>query len=176
MIIYKILLYILDHSYYNKYETNLMNITGTMTQKPKTNLHNMNINLMFNLESDTKITSESSCVISKINSNTYILNCELNENIEGDLQSSISFINDQEILLVNFDGGKNTMIKVNNANKLYISKSSSTDLEAGAIIAIILTCAVVLAAIIGIIIYLKHKKNNIKKAKEANDSIVSMVK
>ena len=54
---------------------------------------------MINLYSQSKITIESNCIIIKINQSSYTLNCELKDNINGDLQSAISFINDKEILL-----------------------------------------------------------------------------
>ena len=147
--------YILDHSLYNKYSAHKYNINGIIDQEPKSKLENKNINLMINLESESKITTESNCIIIKINENPYTLNCELKDNIKGDLQSAISFINDDEILLVNFDIGNST-ITTNNPDKEYFSKSSS--LKSNVIIAIILPIVVVLAAIIGIIIYSKNKK------------------
>ena len=114
---------------------------------------------MINLESESEITTDSNCIIIKINENSYTLNCELKDNMNGDLQSAISFINDEEILLVNFDSGNSTITK-NNPYKKYFSKTSS--LKSGEIVAIILTIVFVLAAIIGIIIYLKNRKNHDK--------------
>ena len=49
--------YILDHSLYNKYSTYKYNITGIIDQEPKSKLENKNINLMINLESESKITT-----------------------------------------------------------------------------------------------------------------------
>ena len=117
---------------------------------------------MINLELESKITTESDCIIDKINESSYSLNCELKDNINGDLQSAISFINDEEILLVNFDSGY-SIITTNNPYENYFSKkTSSNDLNSGKIVAIILPIVFVLIAIIGIIIYLKNKKNNDK--------------
>ena len=68
---------------------------------------------MINLDSESKMTAESNCIIIKINQSSYTLNCELKDNIIVDLQSAISFINDEEILLVNFDNG-NSNLTINN--------------------------------------------------------------
>jgi hypothetical protein len=97
--------YILDHSLFNKYSTSKYNITGIIEQEPKSKLENKNINLMINLYSESEIKTESDCTIIKINQSSYTLNCELKEDINGDLQSAISFINDKEILFVYFNIG-----------------------------------------------------------------------
>ena len=110
---------------------------------------------MINLESESKITIESNCIIIKIKESSYTLNCELKEDINGDLQSAISFINDEEILLVNSNSG-NSIITKNNAYKKYFSKTSS--LKSFEIVSIVLSIVFILAAIIGIVIYFKNKK------------------
>ena len=122
---------------------------------------------MINLESESVITTESNCIIIKINESSYALNCELRDNINGDLQSGISFINDGEILVVNVDSGNST-ITINNPYKKYFSKTTS--LKSGEIVAIILSIVFVLASIIGIIIYLKNKKNHDKNESSSTES------
>ena len=112
---------------------------------------------MINLYSESEIKTESDCTIIKINQSSYTLYCELKDNINGDLQSAISFINDTDILLVNFDNGNSTITN-NNHHKKYFLKTSS--LKSGEIVAIILPIAFVLAAIIGTIVYLKNIKNH----------------
>ena len=154
--------YILDHSSYNKYSSYKYNITGIIDQEPKSNLGDKSINLMINLESESEIATESNCTIIKIKESSYSLIYELKDNINSNLQSAISFINNEEILIVNFDSGNSTISK-NNPYKKFFSKTSS--LKSGEIVAIILTIVFVLAAIIGIIIYLKNKKNH-----DENDS------
>ena len=148
--------YILDHSLYNKYSQYIYNITGIIDQEPKSKLENKNINLKINIESENKISTESNCSIIKINESSYTLNCELKDDIKGDLQSAISFINDEEILLIYFDSGNSTITK-NNPYKRYFSKTSST--KSGEIVAITLPIVFVLGVTIGIINYLKNKKN-----------------
>ena len=92
-----------------------------MIQKPKPNLESKKINLMFNLYSENKIETKSFYTIIKINQNNYTLNRELNGYINSDLQSAISFINNEKILLANFDNGYNNII-TNNPSRRYISK------------------------------------------------------
>ena len=153
------IVYILDHSIYNKYSTYIYNITGIINQEPKSKLEGKNINLMINLESEDEISTESSCTIIKNNENSYTLNCESRKNIDGDLQAAISFINDEEILLINFDGGNNSIITINTPYKKYFLRKSSKGLKSGEIVAIILPIVFVLAAVIGLIMYFKNKKN-----------------
>ena len=153
------IVYILDHSIYNKYSTYIYNITGIMNQEPKSKLEGKNINLMINLESEDEISTESSCTIIKINENSYTLNCESRKNIDGDIQTAISFINEEEILLINFEGGNNSTITINTPYKKYFLRKSSKGLKSGEIVAIILPIVFVLAAVIGLIMYFKNKKN-----------------
>ena len=117
---------------------------------------------MINLDSESEITTKSNCTIVKINESSYSLICELKDNIKVDLQSAVSFINDEEILLVNFDSGNSTITTNNPLEEYFSKKSSSNGLKSGEIIAIILSIVFVLAAIISIIIYLKHKNNHDK--------------
>ena len=88
-----------------------------MNQEPKSKLESKNINLMINVESEDEISTESSCTIIKNNENSYTLNCELRQNIDDDLQVAISFINEEEILLINFEGGNNSTIRINTPYK-----------------------------------------------------------
>ena len=170
-------IYILNNSFYNKYSTNLYNITGIMNPKPISNLENKNIDLMINLESESKIKTESRCTIIKINESNYTLNCKYNENIKGDLQGAISFIDEDEILLVNFDGGNNnTIITKNPTTRKYISKKSN-GLKPGAIVAIVLALAFALAAVIGVAICMKNKNiSNVNKTEKGSESIIQILK
>ena len=114
---------------------------------------------MINLKSEDEISTESSCTIIKNNENSYTLNCQLRQNIDTDLQTAISFINEEEILLINFEGGNNNTITINTPYKKYFLGKSSKGLKSGEIVAIILSIVFVLAAVIGLIIYFKNKKN-----------------
>ena len=54
---------------------------------------------MINLESDEKSIMEFQCIISNNTRINYILHCKINETFESDIQNSISFIDDVDILL-----------------------------------------------------------------------------
>ena len=149
---------------------------------------------MLNLDSENEITIESNCTIAKINESFYSLICEIKDNINVDLKSGFSSINDEEILLVNFDR-RNSTITTNNTYEeheenedneepekheehevYYSKKKSSNSLNAGKIVAIILPIVLVLGAIIGIIIYLKNKKNHDKnESSSRNESTINKI-
>ena len=130
---------------------------------------------MINHYSDNKIETESICTVIKNDENNYTLNCKSNRNINGDLQSSISFINDEEILLVNFDNGYNNII-INNPSRRYISKNSN-GLKPGAIIAIILPLVFALITAIGVAIYMKKENiTNENKTEIGTETIIKILK
>ena len=130
---------------------------------------------MINLDSESEISTKSNCNIVKINESYYSLICELKDNIKADLQSAISFINDEEILLVNFRNGNSTLT-TNNPYRKYFSENSS--LKPGIIVAIVLPIVFVLVVIICcIFICLKNKKNKDKnEASSKNESTNTIVK
>ena len=184
-------IYILDHSLYYKYSKYKYNITGIIDQEPISKLENKNINLMINLDSETEITIESNCTTIKINESFYSLICEIKDDINLDLKSGFSSINDEEILIVNFDR-RNSSITTNNTyeeheeneepeepekheehQQYFPKKKSSNGLNAGKIVAIILPIVLVLGAIIGIIIYLKNKKNHDKNESSSKTETTS---
>ena len=145
-----------------------------MNQKQKSKLEGKNINLTINLESESKITNESSCTNIKINKSTYSFKFELKENINGDLQLAISIINDEEILIINFDS-ENSTILTNTPYKKDFSETNSNSLKSDAIIALILPIVFVLADIIGIIIYLKNKKNPDKNESSSRTESITKI-
>ncbi len=172
---------ILEHSIYKDGSANSFNITGTMVEKPKSELDKKNITLIINTDSEGETTTNSSCTVYKITDNNYTLNCESSEKSEIDLQSAISFINNEEILLVNFDNGNNTnanteSTKSNPTNRRYVSKSSG-GLNAGGIVAIILAHALVVAAVVGMIFYMKNANvPNEIRAESVKESVIEKIK
>jgi len=170
--------YILDNSTYFKYDELLFNISGSIDgQKPK--LSNKSLTLHVNLESETKLEEDIDCIVTNILGDNYSLYCKANETILGDLQSAVSFVDDSDILLVNFDKKAQSIIdieKENEANKttqrfytrFYYSKKTGA-LKSGVIIAIVIIFIVIIAIIIAIIYYIK------KKPKIPNNSIESTI-
>ena len=70
---------------------------------------------MINPHSDDKPEIEVQCFFRKVSGNNYSLHCEADESLDGYLQSAISFVDNGDILLVNFDDS--TESDINNKNK-----------------------------------------------------------
>ena len=69
---------------------------------------------MINLENeiDEKTEVEVQCNISNITRNNYILNCKANETFQGEIQSAVSFIDNDDILLLNFANINDSIINI----------------------------------------------------------------
>ena len=97
--------------------------------------------------------------------NNYTLNCKSNEKIEGDLQSAISFIDD-DILLVNFDEGDNSELILETNSTSYSKKGhyyrykKNKGINAGGIVAIILACLVAIISVIAVMAFCKKTNTN----------------
>ena len=157
-------IYILDHSTYKLYEEKLINITGIIQEsKPNFKSYN-NFELIINLNSLEKKVAKLNCSIIEIIGNNYTLNCKINENIDGDLQASVSYI-DKDLLIINFETGFNSKInykeKYTKFNRIYY-QTKSEKIKSAAIIAISLVIIIiVISMIIFIIFILKRKRKNI---------------
>jgi len=159
--------YILDNSNFYKYDKCLFNITGEIND-PQPKLDNKNLLLMINLENNDTIDIQ--CNISNITRNNYILHCKSNESFKGEIQSAVSFIDNNDILLLNFADIKESNIDIEatqNNRKFFIKKENK--LGAGAIVGIIISILVVIALIAFIIFHLRKK--NEKDVNDTNSSI-----
>ena len=157
-------IYILDHSTYKLYDDEkLINITGIIQDSKPNFKKYTNFELIINLNSAEKKDANLNCSIIVIKGNNYTLNCKINENIDGDLQASVSYIG-KDLLIINFETGFDSKIifkeKYTKFNKIYYSKKSK-QIKVGAIIAISLIIIIVVVSMI-IIIILKKKRKNIK--------------
>ena len=134
------------------------------------------LTLMANIESNNnEITDEIKYLITSIKSNNYIFNCEIIDQDIYNFQSAVSIITDG-ILLVNI---ANVIYKDENARVnyqksqdgfQYISKKSkSGGISSGVLVGIILASVVVLASVIGAIIYSKKRRKK-KLNKEPSSS------
>ena len=165
-------IYVLEHSVYKKYGNLLFNITG-MINDPQPNITDDNFALIMNSASNDKTQIEANCNIADIIGNNYTLNCKSNENIEGDLQSAISFIDD-DILIINFNEITDSEIELEtNSTSLSgsgrFSRKKSGGLNAGAIVGIILALVIAIISIIAVMIYCKKENHN---KHEANESTI----
>ena len=152
-------IYLLDNSTYDKYDEPLFNISGVINDtQPK--LENKNLSVMINLHSEQKVVNEIDCIINNITLENYILNCKMNETTESDLQSAISFIDDGDILLINFAEGANSIINVEIENKIsnrIFYRKQKGALKPGIIAALIIILIVALASIL-FITFISEKK------------------
>jgi surface protein len=159
-------IYIMDNSNFYKYDKFLFNITGEIND-PQPKLDNKNLLLMINLENNDTTDIQIQCNISKITGNNYILHCKSNESFKGEMQSAVSFIDNDDILLLNFVDIKESNINIEatrNNRKFFIKKASK--LGAGAIVGIIIPIIVVIAFVI-----FHFKKKNKKDVNDSNSSI-----
>ena len=161
------LVYILDNSNFYKYDQLLFNITGEIND-PQPKIDNKNLLLMINLENNDTI--QIPCIISNITINKYILNCKSNESFKGEIQSAVSFIDNNNILLLNFADIKESNIDIETTpnNRKFFTKKENK-LGAGAIVGIVISIIVVIALIAFIIFHLR--KNNKKDVNDTNSSI-----
>ena len=165
-------IYILEHSVYKKYGNLLFNITGTING-PQANITDDNLVLIMNRASNDKTPIEVNCNIADIIGNNYTLNCKSNANIKGDLQSAISFIDD-DILIINFNEKIDSEIELETNSKSLsgsgrFSRKKNGGLNAGAIVAIILAFAAAIISVIAIMVYCKKENHN---KNETNESTI----
>ena len=119
---------------------------------------------MINLQSEEKIKTNVDCNVNDINGLNYTLKCTSREYFYGNLQSSISFIDDGDILLINF-------VKINESEYYnLIFKKSSRGLSAGAIVAIICVPIAVIALIMYIVAHFHFKNKRISKIEFDNST------
>ena len=151
----------MDNSLYHKYNKKLFNITGKIDD-PQPKVENKSLVLMLNLLSDEKIITDADCDLNNNTENNYYnLNCTGREEFDGYLQSSVSFIDDNNILLINFQDSTKSNINVNDAKPLYRKFFRNSDgINRGFIAAIVIVSVVVLAAVIAIIYFRKKKLKN----------------
>ena len=152
-------IYMLLHSQKNVKNQKVLNISGVI-EGPKPNFQkNMDLSLIITQETNR---TELDCTIADITGNNYTLNCKTDKNLEGTiLQNSISFFEEESILLVNFDSLQDSTIEATNstyiARKFYFKNNSG--ISAGAIVAIVLAFVAALSAIIIATYFLRNKKS-----------------
>ena len=171
-------IYIMDHSTYKQYDEKLINITGII-QEPKPNFKNYtNFELMINLNSAEEKEAKLDCNIIEIIGNNYTLHCKINKNIDGDLQASVSYI-DNDLLVINFETGFDSKInfkeKYTKFNKMYYSRKSD-QIKSTAIIVISLVIIIIVASLIVIIfiIFKRKKKNNKRHIQDSSRETINI--
>ena len=164
------LVYIMDDSTFYRNHQFLFNILGEI-KDPQPKLEKKYITLMINLENeiDDRIEIEVQCNISNITRNNYILYCESNEAFIGELQNAISFIDDNDLLLLNFANINDSIIDIEantNNNRFFIKTGNK--IGTGLIIGITIPIIAVIALIIFLIFYLRNKNKRVAYDSESS--------
>ena len=99
-------IYILNNAINNIYDINLFNISGII-ENEKPNFGFIDLVLIMNSRRENETEAEANCKITEISGINYTLSCETEENVDCDLQSAVSYINNNDMLLINFDNYTN---------------------------------------------------------------------
>ena len=161
-------IYILDNSTFYNNDPLEFNISGIINGvQPK--LENNNITIISNLK-ENKSEREIDCIINNINFNGYLLNCKTNESFHLDLQSAISFIDDDEILLFNFYNTSDFIIKNKDNKKIYSKrffKNQTGGLSPGIIVALVIISIVAILSTIFVAYYFRRKNEKIENVENS---------
>ena len=158
-------IFVLVHSQICKSENQFFNISGIIDEDKK-KLGKRDLVLMVNINSEQgEEKGEFNCSLIDIGGNNYTLKCFGNTDINYDLQSAVSFIED-DILIVNFDENVDSHLILNSTdknkyNKVILSKNKG-NISAGVIVAIIVGSLVILGVVFTFFICSRKKrtKNN----------------
>ena len=100
----------------------------------------------------------------------YELNCKSAQALDMDLQSALSFMDSNNILLINFGDVSESIINTEVENKRLFFRKQSGGLKPGVIAAIVISLIVVLVAIISLVLYIR--KQNLKSKNNSEDSTI----
>ena len=164
-------IYILDHCIMNRYQKKLMNISGEI-QDPQPTLKTKDLVLMINLDSENDSQNEINCTFTDIKAKNYSLNCKITQNMKGDFQNAISFIDDN-ILILNFDSLNESKIDNigNQRGVRYNFNKKNKGISGGAIVAIVLASIVCIGSLIAALMIFGKKQNSLE-----DSTIVSLNK
>ena len=153
-------IYVLDYSIVNtNNKSKTFNISGIINE-PKPSFDKINLTLKINVENNkNKIQVESNCTIIGINGSNYTLSCRGERNILYNLQNAVSFINN-DLLVINFEQNATSEI-IFTSNPIRYRRKDSKSLSAGAIVAMVLVPIIVLASLIGFILFTKRNKTQL---------------
>ena len=163
-------IYILDNSTFYNNDPLEFNISGIINGvQPK--LENKNITIISGLkEKKSEREIEIDCIINNLTFNGYLLNCKTNESFHLDLQSAISFIDDDEILLFNFYNTSDFIIKNKDNKKIYSKrffKNQTRGLSPGIIVALVIISIVAILSTIFVVYYFRRKNEKIENVENS---------
>jgi hypothetical protein len=155
-------LYILEYPEISQGENQIFNISGIINDpKPKFGKGDLNLSVPVKYENKTE-EKVLQCNIIDIIGNNYTLNCIGIKNTNISLQNAMSVV-EKETLIIRFGENENSEIlyytnETKNRYSIRFFNNKGGSLGAGAIVAIILSCLVAVAAVI--ISYYFIKKGN----------------
>ena len=100
----------------------------------------------------------------------YELNCKSAQALDMDLQSALSFMDSNNVLLINFGDVSESIINTEVENKRLFFRKQSGGLKPGVIAAIVISLIIVLVAIISLVLYIR--KQNLKSKNNSEDSTI----
>ena len=103
----------------------------------------------------------------------YELNCKSAQALDMDLQSALSFMDSNNVLLINFGDVSESIINTEVENKRLFFRKQSGGLKPGVIAAIVISLIVVLVAIISLVLYIR--KQNLKSKNNSEDSTIKNI-
>ena len=173
--------YIMDNSTYNIYDKVLINITGII-DGPQPRFGNKSIVVMINLDSEDKLKTEINCLVNNVSENNYTtLDCNAKETIKGTLQSAMSFIDNEDILLINSLEANKLIIEMNNNETIgqksigsirFIRKSNGLS---GGVIAVIVIIPIIVIAVIIFMAYYLNRKNKEQITQIGDESSIKRI-
>ena len=166
-------IYVLSHSNITTDKRNYtFNITGIIEEQKPT-FENIDLILKINTKNEEDIIeTDINCTIVNTNVSNYTLNCLGEKKVLYDLQSAVSVI-ENDLLLVNFD--ENSTSEIYFSSNFYRFKKKDTNgMSAGIIITIVLILLIALVTAITLIILRKRLFG--KKDKSAQDSTVAKLR
>ena len=165
-------IYILNNAINNKYDNNLFNISGIISE-PKPNFGLINLILITNAKSENETTTEEEmdCNIVEIKDLNYALNCSAKENINYDIQSSVSFIDNDNILLINFDNNTNSTLTIENRENFHGRYYRNNSGLSSTSLFLILFFSTLVPIILFILIFFIIRRKMEKRPFKAMDSI-----
>ena len=163
-------IYILNNAINNKYDNNLFNISGIISEKPNFGL--INLILITNAKSENETTTEEEidCNIVEIKDLNYALNCSAKENINYDIQSSVSFIDNDNILLINFDNNTNSTLTIENRENFHGRYYRNNSGLSSTSLFLILFFSILVPIILFILIFIIIRRKMKKRSSQVMDS------
>jgi len=165
-------LYILEYPKISQGENQIFNISGIINGlKPKFGKVDLNLSVSAEYENKTE-EKLLKCKIIDIIENNYTLSCIGSKNTNISLENAMSVIED-EILMIHFDENENsTILYYSGENKninagLFIQKKNGK-IGTGGIVAIILSCIAVMAALIIVYFYCKKENKEVDMTMESS--------